>query len=320
MIMKNKSFASENQTSALCLTKLNNIKIENKTDDSINDFANTIKEYKNKILNHQLPVSASLKKNQQFLDQILEFAKCIPSVSIPELTIDVSVKSFPKIEIEKSDSAEIKALIRKANRKTQTFSCDHSALERKALTYNADALKLRKRSELKIIDDFYKLLAEYCWRIKNKDIRGKEFSEFNIEMCDVDRIIEASMNFSAEVYKFNAKYHSLKCAKCEKMLKEFEYSVEDIEDRRKEADERLQDEIKRIQAEVDESEDKDNIILFVEEYFPGKERIPVMAIVKMWKAVKKCMIRKDEIRGLLEESGLWKITNVHNTLYATKIK
>ena len=302
--------------SSLSLAQLNNIKIENKIDDGANDYSNTIKDFKDKLMNSEMPVSVTLERNQQYLDQILEFAKCIPTVNFPSLTIDVSVRRFDKIEIQKDDSNEIKALIRKMNRKTQTFCCDHSTLERKAITYNADALKLRKRSELKIIDDFYKLLAEYCWRIKAKDSRGKEFSEFHITMADVDKVIEASMNFSAEVLNFNAKYHALNCTKCEKLQKEFEYFCKDLEDRRKEAEEQLQEEIKRIQDEVEGVED---ISGFVDQYFPSKSRIPVMSIVKMYKAVKKQMIRQDEIKMMLEDTGLWKITNVHNKYFANKL-
>ena len=218
----------ETKLSSLSIARLNNIKIENKIDDGANDYSNTIKDFKDKLMKLEIPVEVSLESNQQYLDQILEFAKCIPTVNFPSLTIDVSVKTFPKIEIQKDDSAEIRALIRKMNRKTQTFCCDHSQLERKAITYNADALKLRKRPELKIIDDFYKLLAEYCWRIKAKDSRNKEFSEFHITMSDIDKIIEASMNFSAEVLNFNAKYHGLNCSKCEKLQKEFEYFCNQI--------------------------------------------------------------------------------------------
>ena len=307
----------ETKLPSLSIARLNNIKIENKIDDGANDYSNTIKDFKDKLMKLEMPVSVTLESNQQYLDQILEFAKCIPTVNFPSLTIDVSVKTFPKIEIQKDDSAEIRALIRKMNRKTQTFCCDHSQLERKAITYNADALKLRKRPELKIIDDFYKLLAEYCWRIKAKDSRNKEFSEFHITMSDIDKIIEASMNFSAEVLNFNAKYHGLNCSKCEKLQKEFEYFCEDIEDRRKEAEERLQEEIKRIQDEVDD--DPEDINSFVDQYFPNKSRIPVMSIVKMWKTVKKRMIRQDEIKMMLEDTGLWKVTNVHNKYFANKL-
>lgn len=314
--MTRNSLVKSNEISSLDLTKLSNVKFENKIDDSCNDYANLIKDFKNKIANGICPFVAKLKDNQQYLDQIMEYAGKIPSVDIPSINIDIKVPQFEKIEIEKDDTKEIKDIIRKINRKTQIFTCDHSGLEKKAINYGADALKLRKRSELKIIDDFIKRLAEYCWKIQQKDNRGKEFKMFMITTDDVDKIIEAAMNFSAEVLKFNATYHGLHCSKCEKLMKEYEFTKEDIMERREEIREMKKEEIRKIQ---EEAEGNGEIVEFMNQYFPGIDRLKISQITKMMKVVKGKMIKNEEIREMLEESEQWRVTNVHNVLYATKI-
>ena len=318
-ISKSMCRSNESSISALQLTQLNNIKIENKIDDISSDYCNLIKEFKNKLTNKVLPFEAKLEINQNYLDQILEYAQKIPSVDIPSINIDISVPVFEKIEIEKDDNKEIKDIIRKINRKTQIFTCDHSALEKKSICYGSDALKLRKSGNLKIIDEFYKRLAEYCWKIQQKDKMGKEFKHYNflITNDDVDKVIEASMNFSSEVLKFNATYHGIHCNKCEKLMKEYEFTKEDIEERRKEIQNEKEEEIRKIQKEVESGSNE--ILDFMEQYFPDVKRINVMQIVKMWKVVNKNMIKKDEVKEMLEETEAWKVTNVHNVLWASKI-
>ena len=320
--------SNENSVSALQLTQLNNIKLENKIEDSSNDYSNIIKEFKDKIVNGMCPVEVKLEQNQRYIDQVMEYAKKIPTVDIPSINFDISVPQFEKLEIEKDDNKEIKDIIRKINRKTQIFTCDHSSMEKKTICYGSDALKLRKSQNLKKIDEFYKILAEYCWRINEKDKIGKEFKHYNFLLSTdtVEPIIEASMNFSSEVLKFNATYHGLHCSKCEKLMKEFEFTKDDIEERREEIKNQREEEIRKIQKEVENGSSE--ILDFMEKYFPDVKRINIMQIVKMWKVVFKTMIKKDEVKMMLEETeesakpaarSAWKVTNVHNVLWASKI-
>ena len=68
------------------------------------------------------------------------------------------------------------------------------------------------------------------------------------------------------------------------------------------------------------TEHKDDVfyLQFMNKYFPDVKRLKVMDIVRMWKIVYAKTTRA-EIQELLEETEEWKVTNVHGTLWATKI-
>ena len=323
------SILTKTTTSSLCrnsqsafngleLMKLNNVHIENKTGDVSESFNNTIKEYKNKLIDKQYPVDVELERNQEFLDQIMEYAVKIPCIDAPVLDIDVEPLEFPEIQYEREDSQEIRNMIRKINLKTQTFTCDHSKFETKAITYQADALELRNNKELKKeIDGFYTELAKLVWKIKEKDRQGKNFKDYNfIISSNVNKIIEAACNFSAKVLKFNAKYVSLKCVKCEKLKKEYEYVCRQIEQLRQEQREIKEEQIRKLQQEV--MTGSSDIEEFMEQYFPGVGRLKLMDVVKMWKIVNG-KTKQEEMKAKLEETGQWRITNVHRIFWATRI-
>ena len=85
------------------------------------------------------------------------------------------------------------------------------------------------------------------------------------------------------------------------------------EELRKEIEDEREREIKKLQEGIE----PDYINTFMNQYFKDKKRLKLGDIVKMWKLVKKEMIKQDEIAEMLEESG-WKITNSHNIRYASK--
>lgn len=323
------SLLTKTTTSSLCrntqtafngleLMKLNNVHIENKTGDVSEGFNNTIKDYKNKLIDKQYPVDVELERNQEFLDQIMEYAVKIPCIDVPMLDIDVEALQFPKIQYDKEDSPEIRNMIRKINIKTQTFTCDHSKFETKTINYQADALALRNNKELKKeIDGFYTELAKLVWKIKDKDKKGKEFKDYNfIISSNVNKVIESACNFSAKVLKFNAKYVSLKCPKCEKLKKEYEYVCQEVEELRQEQREKKEEQIRKLQQEV--MTGSSDIEEFMEQYFPGVGRLKLMDIVKMWKIVNG-KTKQEEMKAKLEETGQWRITNVHRIFWVSRI-
>lgn len=305
---------------SLTLAKLNGVKIENKLasgcDKEVYEFDSKIKDYKNSIFNLVTPTQMNIEENVSYVNQIMEFSKMIPRVSIPEAITDLSIPTFKKIKIEANDSKEIRSLIMKINKKTQTFCCDHSKLESKLICYQSDLLALRKKKEVKALDEFYLRLAKYVWKIEQKDKRGKVFKEFFIEPNEIDIVVQNAVDLSGDILKFNSKYHDIRCAKCAKMIKEYDYAVEEIEELRYEAEEELKRQIKEIQDQYK----RNPITEFMNKYFPDIERVKLMDIIKVYKLVNKKMIKQEELAVELEETEVYKVTNVKNIRYVTKIK
>ena len=292
-------------------------KLTNDDDTDLFNYHQTIKTYKDAIYNLTLNIKLNLTENQEYIDQIMEYSKSIPRVQLVELKINANVPELTPIRSEKSDTKEIKNMIQKINKKVKTHFCDHSKLENLYLNYQADLLKLRKNKDYQIVDKFFERLAEYVYKVEKKDKLNKKFKNYNfhVSLKEVDDIVQHTLNFSAEVLKFKSKYENLKCAKCEKLIKEYDYYLETIEELRYEEQERINEQIR----EIKEQNDENYYIKFMNEHFSNIKRIKLMDIVKVYKLINKRMITQDEMRAELEATGLYKITNVHRIYYCNKI-
>ena len=300
-----------------------------------------LKSFKNKfavsLLNKQSPVdidSLKVEENKTYIMQVMNNIKNIPTISIPPLQIDDTIAEFDNIEILPDDSKELVREICRFNMKIASWTHDHSKLHSTKLTYQHDLIELTKSEHYKSVKKYITDMADACWDIQTWDNSGKDFIYHNEEADDEDnedfddgsynerrissklaeKAYESALSFIGEISLFQSKYQQNECPLCARYKKEYEAMLKSVQMKRKFIKDELERAIKAIQDSVDETMDD-----FMNQYFPGKNKLKVTDIAKMWKLVKKEMIKKDEIAGMLEETEHWKITKSHNIMYATKI-
>lgn len=286
-------------------------------------------EYIEKLRRHECPITVSDPTLQCYLDQIMENVKQIPDIKLPSNELNIDAFSAEMIKNEKDDTREIRDIIRKMNRKVACFTCDHSKFEKKKLDYCSDVLELRKSKNMERVYKYYKSMASACQALEEYPKsraavkKGLSFAvacEFSVssinDKYELQQVQKAAVDFNNEVIKTQSKYLVTHCVKCEKIKKEYDFVLSDVEQLRNEIKERQQEEINRILEEVEANDSP--IIEFMNKYFKDKERVKVSDITRLWKADKKVMIKQDEIKEKLEESGEWIITNNHHVLMANR--
>ena len=255
--------------------------------------------------------------------------KLIPDIKLPSNELNIDVFTADMIKNEKDDTKEIKDIIRKMNRKVACYTCDHTKFEKKNIDYQTDVMELCKSKHLKRVYEYYLNMVRACQALEgyptSRDAveKHKPFHkarhwvlELIDDNLDLQEIQKEAVEFNKEVIKVQSKYLATHCHKCEKIKKEYDFVLSDIEQMREEIKEQRENEINSILEEIEANDSP--IIEFMNKYFSGKDRIKVSDITKLWKADKKVMIRQDEIREKLEESGEWVITVNHHVLIANR--
>ena len=308
-----------------------------------NPKSNYIRTEKNQytlaLLNKQYPFdinSLKLKTNKSYLNQIVSNVKSIPTIPIPTCNLDDTVFDAQPIPSLDDDSKGLKNDIRKFNREIAKWTCDHSAIHSKQHLYRRDLYKLMESPKYKEINKYLKDMGCACYEIKTRDEEGLDFlydhpadpildddedryedegyDETRISEYRAEEIVNTAISFQADILEVQAKYLQTGCPVCAQRKRIYENMLNEVEERRKTEKLDYEKAIKAIQDSANEKMDD-----FMNQYFPKQDNLKLMDIVKMWKLVKKEMITQDEMKGLLEETEHWKITNVHNIKRAKKI-
>ena len=189
-----------------------------------------------------------------------------------------------------------------------------------SIQYCKDMAELRKSKNLDKVHRYYKSMASDChilvdMETPNKKVKCEVIDNMYHSINDtheLKQVQQAAIDFQTEVITLKSKYLATHCPKCEKLQKEYEYILNEIQDMREEIKEQREAEIERVKAEIENPP----IIDFMNKYFEGKTRIKLGDVAKMWKADKGKSIKQDDLAEMLEESGNWWVGNSHNLRYA----
>ena len=277
-------------------------------------------EYINKLYNNQAPIEVKDKTNQTYLNRIMENVSLIQHIQLPPMELNTDIFTAERIKTEKDDNNDIKKLIRKINMKVGCHTCDHTKFEKLKLQYCKDMSELRKSKNLDKVHRYYKSMASDChilvdMETPNKKVKCEVIDNMYHSINDtheLKQVQQAAIDFQTEVITLKSKYLATHCPKCEKLQKEYEYILNEIQDMREEIKEQREAEIERVKAEIENPP----IIDFMNKYFEGKTRIKLGDVAKMWKADKGKSIKQDDLAEMLEESGKWWVGNSHNLRYA----
>ena len=231
--------------------------------------------------------------------------------------------TFQRIDVEDTDTQEIEKFIRKVNYDFLGFSCNHSAIEEKCDQVFKKITDLQESEPWKNIDKFYNDCVECFLEIYRKD--GDQFyylspqnPYYGLGFPTKDEIKLAVRNIrkiNSQIITINSQ-STKKCSKCDAAKRKYEYSVFEIS--------RLRDRLKQ-QRIIDEQyintpdEDKFNIREFMTKNYPTIKRFPLTDVQQKYKATYKINIPLDELKIMVENTGLFTVTNVSHKLFVNRL-
>ena len=258
-------------------------------------------------------------RNQEFVDRHLEIVDSLHPFRSFKPTKLIR-PTIPEVEILKTDTPEIKKMIRKLNIKTQSFFCDHNKFDKKFNSFEADLGKVFLCEEMNAINSFYETITSVMRSIMNCDRENKSaYGQF--EFINVNRIEHINRKILAvnnKLIELEATYKDLKCHKCESMVREYEITLRTINQMREEHAEELEM-AEQLRAEEDDviAEDTYNINKFMTRHYPSMNRIPLRDICDKYKEVFNIKKTLKEMSEELTKYG-WRVTNSKNIFYANR--
>ena len=285
---------------------------------SIDKYIMRKEQVKHHLMNNTLlsTLTLSLPQNIKYIQYYQELFNCL----IPIHTFKpkkLEEPDIPKIQIEKTDTNEIKKMIRKLNIETQSFACNHLAFDRKYDSFEADIGKVYLMQEKKDVDELIDYFVYIIMNIEDKDRRNKDAYTLSqqISLSDIKKINEKIIAINNKLIEIESFFKSLKCHKCEHILKKYLITKETIEEMRQE----LKEERELAEAFINEvAEDKYSIDTFMKKHYPSIERVLLKDICDKYKEVYGIHKTLTQMKDELEPLG-FKISNVSHKYYVSRI-
>ena len=283
----------------------------------VDSFVMRRDDVRHHLMNNTLMSSLTLTqpRNIMFVQRYQElFNHLIPIHTFQPKKLELPV--IPKIEIEKTDSNEIKKMIRKLNIETQSFTCNHLTFDRKYDSFESDIGKVYLMQEKKDVDELIDRFVSVVMNIERRDKNNEDAYKISeeISLNEIKKINDKIIAINNKLIEIESFFKSLKCHKCEHIMKKYMIVKETIEEMREEL---------REQRELAESlneeigEDKYSVESFMKKHFPTVERVLLKDICDKYKAVtgihKTLTQMKDELDPLE-----YKVTNVSRKYYVTR--
>ena len=283
------------------------------------------------------------KPNVELIERLCGLCKQVTHFvePVPRKLVEAKV---PRIEIQPTDTKEIKRMIDKLNIKTQSFTCNHRKQDEMFYRFEADIGKIYVSNEYKAVEAFYERIALLVSRaisddhslvelecrrkqrnmiMDDSDDDDEDYSVYSYSnSITLDTIIELNRKVTAvnnALIEIQSKFEALRCHKCEGILKEYEITSEIIERLRRE--QREADELAEIlRNENDEhvADDKYDLGKFLAKHFATTERILLKDIVSKYKEVTGISKTLVEMKESICQHG-WKVSNVSRVFYAVRI-
>ena len=296
-------------------TATTNTKLTNPT--IVDSYTMKRDEVRSHLMNNTLMSTLQLTqpRNIMFVQRYQElFNHLIPIHTFQPKKLELPV--IPKIEIEKNDSNEIKKMIRKLNVETQSFTCNHLSFDRKYDSFESDIGKVYLMKEKKDVDELIDRFVSVVMNIERRDKNNEDAYKISedISLNEIKKINDKIIAINNKLIEIESFFKSLKCHKCEHIVKKYMIVKETIEEMRQE----LREERELAESLNEEiGEEKYSIDSFMKKHFPTVERVLLKDVCDKYKAVtgihKTLAQMKDELDPLR-----FKVTNCKGKYYVTR--
>ena len=295
-------------------TVTNNLTLATPT--SIDSFVMRRDDVRSHLMNNTLMSALTITqpRNIMYVTRYQElFNHLIPIHTFQPKKLELPV--IPKIKIEKTDSNEIKKLIRKLNIETQSFTCNHLSSDRKYDSFESDIGKVYLMQEKKDVDELIDRFVSVIMDIERRDKNNEDayvISE-EITLNEIKKINDKIIAINNKLIEIESFFKSLTCHKCEHIVKKYMIVKETIEEMREE----LREERELTESLNEEiGEEKYSISSFMKKHFPTVERVLLKDVCDKYKEVTG--IHKTLIQMKEEEPLEFKVTNCKGKYYVTR--
>ena len=190
------------------------------------------------IFSNDFNIDIHVMQNHKYLQQILKILSNIPQLQ--EINKHrVVIPDFEEIEVMKTDSAEIKKFIRKANYDFLGFHCNHKTIDKNYEKFDALIADIYSSPEFVEYRRIYREIGGFIHKITEFDKLGKD------AQCDSDAHYVEDTEYNAKklvelIIKINSKIISAnstlikECSKCKATVKKYNYVIKDVQRMREE--------------------------------------------------------------------------------------
>lgn len=267
-----------------------------------NEFDKEISVIIDDILNNNLVVdSLQVPENQKDMEDVLHILSTIPLLE--EIKIHkVTIPEFEEIEVMKTDSAEIKKFIRRANYDFLGFHCNHKTIDKNYQKINALIANIYTSEEFVEYRKFYTYFAEMIWELMNYDKFGKKAGYKNncYYKGDAERyaknLIELIIKINSKIISANSTLIK-ECSKCKAAVKKYNYVLKEVQRMREEHNNQ------NLPAENSYS-----ILQFLNEEFPTIDRFPMSDVINRYKQKFGMKLITEEMKTKIEETNKFTVT------------
>lgn len=254
------------------------------------------------ILNNNLKVEPlQVLENQQDMQGILHILSTIPLLE--EIKIHkVTIPEFEEIEVMKTDSAEIKKFIRKANYDFLGFHCNHKIIDKNYEKINSLIANIYTSKEFIEYRKLYKYFAYDIYELINYDIVGKK-ARYKMERnytgdakYRAEKLIELIIKINSKIISANSTLIK-ECSKCKAAVKKYNYVIKEVQRMREEYNNQ------NLPAENTYS-----ILQFLNEEFPTIDRFPMSDVINRYKQKFGMKLTIEEMKNKIEETNKFTVT------------
>ena len=266
-----------------------------------NEYELKISKVIEQIFSNDFNIDIHVMQNHKYLQQILKILSNIPQLQ--EINKHrVVIPDFEEIEVMKTDSAEIKKFIRKANYDFLGFHCNHKTIDKNYEKFDALIADIYSSPEFVEYRRIYREIGGFIHKITEFDKLGKD------AQCDSDAHYVEDTEYNAKklvelIIKINSKIISAnstlikECSKCNATVKKYNYVIKEVQRMREEYNEQLMP-----------AESTYSILQFLNDEFPTVDRFPLSDVKSRYKQKFGLSLTQQEMKTQIEESNMFSIT------------
>ena len=273
-----------------------------------NEYEFKISKVIEQIFSNDFNIDIHVMQNHKYLQQILKILSNIPQLQ--EINKHrVVIPDFEEIEVMKTDSAEIKKFIRKANYDFLGFHCNHKTIDKNYEKFDALIADIYSSPEFVEYRRIYREIGGFIHKITEFDKLGKD------AQCDSDAHYVEDTEYNAKklvelIIKINSKIISAnstlikECSKCKATVKKYNYVIKEVQRMREEYNEQLMPAVDANQP----AESTYSILQFLNDEFPTVDRFPLADVKSRYKQKFGLSLTQQEMKTKIEETNIFTVT------------
>ena len=265
-----------------------------------NEYEFKISKVIEQIFSNDFNIDIHVMQNHKYLQQILKILSNIPQLQ--EINKHrVVIPDFEEIEVMKTDSAEIKKFIRKANYDFLGFHCNHKTIDKNYEKFDALIADIYSSPEFVEYRRIYREIGGFIHKItefdNDSDAHYVEDTEYNAK-----KLVELIIKINSKIISANSTLIK-ECSKCKATVKKYNYVIKEVQRMREEYNEQLMPAVDNQPAESTYS-----ILQFLNDEFPTVDRFPLSDVKSRYKQKFGLSLTQQEMKTKIEETNIFTVT------------